>query len=128
MWSTPLIQRQGIKCVDRFAIPQSEMLIHNYFCLNDLQEKMEKKLRGRKSSDDPQIGIHPKAKLHGLTLFMMLWCAYRHRLSMVILREGQQMADWERCRYLYAINGLQLRISIVELWKIEWKKIRTVTS
>ena len=42
----------------------------------------------------PQITIHLKARLQGLTLILtpMLWCAYRQEPSMIALREVQQAA------------------------------------
>jgi hypothetical protein len=55
--------------------------------------KMEKRLRARRSSDWPNWGIYLKARLQGLTLLLMLWCAYRQDHSIAVLRESQQAAD-----------------------------------
>jgi hypothetical protein len=47
-----------------------------------------------------QLGIHFKERLQDVTLLLMLWCAYRQEPSMADLCEAQQVADWNRCRYL----------------------------
>jgi hypothetical protein len=52
-----------------------------------------------------QIGIHLKGRLQGLTLLLMLWCAYRQEPSMAVLWEAQQAAGWDRGRYSHPTNG-----------------------
>jgi len=41
------------------------------------------------------------------------------------LREAQQAADWDRCRYLHPTNGEKLVTPVFELGK-GWKKLRRV--
>jgi hypothetical protein len=55
--------------------------------------KMEKRLKARRSSDWSNWGIHLKGRLQGLTLLLMLWCAYTQDHSIAVLREVQQADD-----------------------------------
>ena len=45
--------------------------------------KMEKRLRERQSSDCPNLGFI--SRVQGLTLLLMLWCAYRQEPNMAAL-------------------------------------------
>ena len=83
---------------------------------------MEKRLRERMSSDWLNLGFISRGG-QGLTLLLMLWCAYRQESSMAALQEAQQAAERARCRYLWPTSGQKLLTPGVELGK-GWKKQR----
>ena len=60
---------------------------------------MEKSLRKR-SPVTAQIGTHLNWRLQGMTILLMLFCAYRLEPGMSVLLENQQAADRDRYRYL----------------------------
>jgi hypothetical protein len=64
--------RSEHKVRDGVAILQSKTLTQNCSCLNELQEK-----KWRKPEEKAQIEIQLKGRLQGLTLLLMLWCAYK---------------------------------------------------
>ena len=53
---------------------------------------MEKRLRERMSSDWLNLGFISRGG-QGLTLLLMLWCAYSQESSMAARQETQQAAD-----------------------------------
>jgi hypothetical protein len=61
---------------------------------------MEKRLTERKYSDSPTYATS-QGEAPGLTLLLLLWCAYRQEPSMVVLQQAQQAADSDSCRYLH---------------------------
>ena len=67
---------------------------------------------------DPSQGT-----LQGLTLLLMLWCAYGKEFSMAVLLEAQQAADLDRSRYLHPTTGVMSGSPVAELGK-GWKKLR----
>jgi hypothetical protein len=73
--------------------------------------KLEKSLRERRSSDRPKWG----SSSGGLTLLLMLWCAYKQGPFMTAVRKAQQAAGRVRCRYLHLTNGQKLVTPLVEL-------------
>ena len=60
----------------------------------------------------------------GLTVLLILGCAYTKEASMAVLQEAQQAA--ERIRYLHPNNGQKLGPPVGELGK-NWKKLRRKT-
>jgi hypothetical protein len=91
--SIPPVERQGIIWRDDgVAIPQSKTLSRNCSCLKELQ-RQKWTVRERWFSDWSNFGIHVKWSLQGLSLLLMLWCAYRRKSSMTVLQEVQQVAD-----------------------------------
>jgi hypothetical protein len=65
---------------------------------------MEKRLRGKETEWLAQIRIQLKRGLQGLTLLLMLWCAYRQEPGMAALQEAQQAAERVRCTYTQPID------------------------
>ena len=59
--------------------------------------------------------IQLQVRLQGLTLILLLWCAYR--------QEPRMAAQKVRCRYLHPIDGQKLGTHVVELEK-SWKKLK----
>jgi hypothetical protein len=70
-----------------------------------------------------QIGIQLKGRFQGLTLLLMLWCAYKQEPIITVLQETQKSAVRVRCRYLHPSNRQKLGTPMVELGK-NWKKMR----
>ena len=67
--------------------------------------------------EDPAQG-----RLQGLTLLLMLSCAYKWEPRMAALQEAHQAAERVRCGYLYPTNGQKLGTPVVELGK-SWKNL-----
>jgi hypothetical protein len=55
----------------------------------------------------------------GLTLWLVLWCAYKWEPDMAVLWEALPEADWDRCRYLHSTIGLKFGTPMVELGETE---------
>jgi hypothetical protein len=75
---------------------------------------MEKSPRKRRYSDRHKMGSNSRGA-QGLTLLLMLWCAYKQAPIMTALQRAHQVAERVRCRYLYPINGQKPGTSVVEL-------------
>ena len=89
---TPPVDRQGLKWRDAVAIPLSNFLTEDCSCLKELEgQKWIRKLG--KVERPAQLGINLMGVHQGLTLSLMLWCAYRQEPSMAVLCEAQQAAD-----------------------------------
>jgi hypothetical protein len=84
---------------------------------------MERRKGGSRYNDLPKYG--PISGV-GSRVWHYNWCCGVLTDSMAALWETQQVADWDRGRYLHATNGLKSGTSIVELekvWKV-WKRLR----
>ena len=60
-----------------------------------------------------QIGIQLKGRPQGLTLLLMLWCAYKQGPIMTALQKAQQAAERVKCRYLHSTNEQNLVTPVV---------------
>jgi hypothetical protein len=78
---------------------------------------MEKRVKEGQPNDWLNLGFLSWGweGLQGLTLLLMLWCAYRQEPGMAILWEALPEVDWDRNRYLYPTIGLKSGAIVVEL-------------
>jgi hypothetical protein len=91
--------------------------------LSFCRDKSGEEIEGKEVQWQVQIGIQLKGRPQGLTLLLMLWCAYRQKPIMTALWEAQQAAERVRCRYLQPTNGQKPGTPVAELGK-SWKKLR----
>jgi hypothetical protein len=70
-----------------FSSQRTKFCSHMHASDGRNKTKTEKRLRERWSSSRPNLGSISRRVLQGLTLLLMLWCAYRQESSMVVLTE-----------------------------------------
>jgi hypothetical protein len=105
----PPVDGQDLEQRDRVTNPQSKFLTQNCSCLKKLQgQKWRRDWRKGSSMTSPP-GIYLMRGHQGLTLSLMLWCAYRQEPSMIALWEAQPAAEWDRGRYLHPTIELKSR-------------------
>jgi hypothetical protein len=69
-----------------------------------------------------QIGIQLRGRSQGLTLLLLLWCAYKKVSITTAPWKAQQASEKVRCSYLQPTNGQKLMTPAVEFGK-SWKKL-----